>query len=301
MSDSPEMRPPGETPSAGQGGGGLSIPTARPVVVSYAAAHATASEGPSWLAPILRLTPREAMLDLFLILFVGLIAHYLPQILVASMLQAPPELPDSPLVAIASKYGELLLALTLLVYLVQRHRLAASAFGWRLGEPLLQGVWAVAALAGAYAALIATAPLMIAIYLLSPGMEQDLEQRLKFAEMFASRNILLDLALMAAVGFHEEILFRGLMLPYLRRITGSWTASIVAVSAIFGVLHVPTQGLLAGIQTALLGASFGIFFVLSRSIVSVALAHMAFNLLQLQVMQFFLDFWEKASSQPVSA
>lgn len=301
MSDGPEMHSAGAAPPHGEVGAAAPVPTARPVTARYAAAQARELSAPSWLAPILRLAPREAMLDFFLILFVGLIAHYLPQILVASILKSPTEFPDSPLIAIASKYGELLLALTLLIYLVQRHRLAASAFGWTREEPLLQGVWAVAALAGAYAALLATAPLMIAIYLLSPGMEQDLEQRLEFAKALGSRNAFLDVALMAAVGFHEEILFRGLMLPYLRRITGSWTAAIVAVSAIFGVLHVPTQGVLAGIQITLLGVSFGIFFMLSRSVVSVALAHMAFNLLQLQVMQFVIQFWEKATSQPISA
>ena len=65
---------------------------------------------------------------------------------------------------------------------------------------------------------------------------------------------------------------------------GSWSAAIVISSAIFAVLHFD-QGWIGVIQIMGVGTVFAVFFVLSRSLSAVVIAHFTFNFLQFQMMR----------------
>lgn len=82
------------------------------------------------------------------------------------------------------------------------------------------------------------------------------------------------------VGILEELVFRAYAYTVLRRYTAS-PAAIVAISAVaFGLIHW-SQGLVPVLVTAVIGAVFMAFYLRTRSLPALALAHFAVN---------FIDF-----------
>jgi membrane protease YdiL (CAAX protease family) len=80
-------------------------------------------------------------------------------------------------------------------------------------------------------------------------------------------------------GLCEEILFRGFLLYYLR--TSPWqlhlTLALLLSSAIFGLQHL-YQGAQGVAATFVLGALFGLFFILTGNLVFPILLHAATDL-----------------------
>jgi len=232
---------------------------------------------------------RDALLDACLILLAMLVLPYLPEVLAPAAAEATEPSAVGALIIIR-KWCEATVAMGLLLYLVLRHRTRAATFGLRGDHMGGQLLWALAALFGVYIANIAMAIPVVVFYLLFPKEAgPELSQRVQFVEAMPLENLLATLALLIPVAIHEEIVFRGLLLPCFRRGFGNWPAALAASAGIFAALHVPTQGLLAGFQVFGIGLALGLFFVLSRSLLATMVAHLLFDFLQFQIARLLPD------------
>ena len=201
---------------------------------------------------------------------------------------------------VMGKWLELALVASIAAYFVFRTRMPPRGMGLHLDRPARQLGWTALTLGAAYAYMIGTAVFFIVLVQLSGDAERELEQRRQFMSELPTRDVLASLALLVAVGFHEELLFRGLMLPLLKRATGRWWVAIAVSSCTFGMLHF-TQGWVAMIQITGLAVVLSLCFIGSRSLIAVSLAHFAFNFLQFQIMnwvQEHSDWLNAATSAP---
>jgi membrane protease YdiL (CAAX protease family) len=266
---------------------------ARPVVEARPVADSTTAPAPrSWQAQLESLPRRDAVLDFALILFATVLLQYGPQALLLALGAARFDVPDDERLILTGKIGELSLAGGLLAYLVLRHRLSPALFGLTTRRPLLQLAWGLAGVVCAYVAILALLPLMLLLLSLIPAFSEEISQRMEFVTALPAENLSLLAVLLTAVALHEEIVFRALMIPYLRRLTGNWTRAILLSSVLFAALHIPAQGLLGGVQILAVGISLAIVFALSRSLLAVTLAHFGFNFLQIQLVRFVQQFGE---------
>jgi membrane protease YdiL (CAAX protease family) len=277
-----------------------SLPRARPILVARPV-HAqpvpalpSSAPVPAWEGELAFLTRREALLDLFLVFLAAIATHYLPALLLRALAHQPMEAPPTPIVFLTSKWAEMGLAVGLAAYLVLRHRLPAAAIGLRSAGLLGQLAWGMGSLAGCYLALLGTAALVTGLVLAFPQMGQEIRQRMDFVGGLPQDNTWVLLLVLMAVAVHEEVVFRALLLPYLRRLTGAWWPAVLLSTAVFAGLHVPTQGLLGGLQVAAVGAALSLFFILSRSLLAVTLAHFLFNALQLLLSNYLIHHFQEA-------
>jgi membrane protease YdiL (CAAX protease family) len=85
------------------------------------------------------------------------------------------------------------------------------------------------------------------------------------------------LLLAISVGFSEELIARGYLIPRLERLLESTWASVIASAGVFGLLHW-RSGVLSMCSAFLGGIVYGIAFAWSRRIWPVAIAHAAHDL-----------------------
>lgn len=142
------------------------------------------------------------------------------------------------------------------------------------------------------AMLLAVAPNMLVAASMSLQGEsefakEELQQRMEFMEVMHGHSPWQIVLLMIAVAAHEEIIFRGMLIPCLRRIGLPFAVAILVSSAVFGFLHVFGQGWTGAIGTFGVGVAFGIVFVESRNLWLVIAAHFLFNTTMSLVMNLF--------------
>lgn len=241
-------------------------------------------------------TRRDAALDLGLVVLVGLLIPFGFQ-LAASLLATE----DGPLgalmpVVVIRKGFDALLAVMLVAYLVHRHRLAPTGFGLQLDRWGVQVLWTFPILVAIYLVLLVSLLVMGFLLVLFPQLQQDVVQRTEFIEAMPLNNLTQTLLLLVPVAIHEEVLFRGLLIPYLRRVGCAWWLAVLAPTAVFALLHF-NQGWLAVLPIFGVGAVLGTFFVLSRSLTAVILAHFLFNLLQFQLARQLVPWLEELAEK----
>lgn len=264
---------------------------ARPVEYAHTAPQRSAME-------ISHVRRRDALLDLTLVVLAALVVPYVPGVF-ATLAPGELELADVGLMVIVQKWCEAGLALGLLLYFVLRHRLRAAAFGLRGDQVGQQTLWGLGTLICMYGAFFAGSVVVFAILALTSGFEEEFGKRVEFAESLPVESLASTLILLAAVAVHEEILFRGLLLPYLRRVLGSWWSAGLVSALLFAGLHVPEQGLLAsGIQILSIAVVLTVFFILSRSLLAVTLAHLLFDFVQFQLVRLLPDLEELLENFP---
>jgi membrane protease YdiL (CAAX protease family) len=227
---------------------------------------------------------REALLDLTLVLLASIVVPYVPSIL-TTIGPADTAIPDIGPVVILQKWCEAALVAGLLLYFVLRHRMRPAAFGLRADRLGSQATWGLATLIGMYGAFFIVSFLVLAVLAMTSRLEGEYHRRLEFAEALPVESLVSTLTLLVAVAIHEEILFRGLLLPYLRRLLGSWWWAGLASALLFAALHVPGQGLLAGVQVFSIAVVLAVFFILSRSLLAVTAAHLLFDFFQFQMIR----------------
>jgi membrane protease YdiL (CAAX protease family) len=121
--------------------------------------------------------------------------------------------------------------------------------------------WIAAALIAGYALFVALNPRAA---------------RAKELGAWRPRAIALKLALLGAIACSEEIIWRGLVITRLEPYTGIAFAVAIATAA-FATMHVYGQGW-TGLRThAATGLAFGLLFVLSGSLLTPLVAHLAYN------------------------
>lgn len=251
-------------------------------------------------APVVRpaldlssLTRRDAALDLLLILVVAL-TPYAFNMVVGPLFTdvADEKLPPAGLLQV-QKLFDLFVASVLLVYLAARNRAPLRAFGLRAEGLGLQLACAPLALVGVYVAFVPMVVIVGAVVLVFPEAQKDLAGRYELIGLLANRSLAETIALMIPVAIHEEIIFRGLFIPYLRRLGMGWVGAALVSSAVFASLH-GAQGWLGMLQVFGLGLAFAAAFILTRSLLVVALAHFGFNTIQVLVAPLLLKLAEQA-------
>lgn len=258
--------------------------------VSVASPYFTLREPPALSLPGVDVS--AAWLDLALVLIVAVIARYVPEIIVWSW-SGRAELPgDLSVVLTLGKWFEMSAAVMLLIYMCARNAIAPRGFGVRADRLPAQFGWSAATLVGCYACFLGVGLMIGLAAMLFPQAERDLMQRVEFSKAMPTQDLSITLLLLIPVAIHEEVIFRGLLIPYFWRVSGSATLAVLVTALIFGALHIH-QGVLGMIQITALGAALGAFFVWSRSLLATALAHFAFNFLQFQLINSLRDLLEK--------
>ncbi|MBL8880490.1 MAG: CPBP family intramembrane metalloprotease [Phycisphaerales bacterium] len=266
------------------------IPTARPIALARPIPMADAPIPAVSHAPMLLegATRGEAAVSLLIVIIAGIVATTVGQILM--MVFLPPVTGDAMgwrLVGL--KAVDSALACLALSLVMRRHRVSAEAFGIHAKRLATQFGLGLLTLTANYAYMIATIPLFFLFMYFFPQLMEDLRDRAEFGSLLPLDNLLLTVILLTFVVIHEELIFRGLMLPLLRRFFGSWWLAVAISSLIFGGLHI-AQGVTGVIQVTGLGVVFSIAFLKSRSLLAVMVAHFAFNFLQFQLMRWQLQF-----------
>ncbi len=246
------------------------------------------------------LTRRAAALDVLLVLLTAIVVPFGVEIAAAVVLVQNGE-PDPASTVLPSAaflmiqvWFHTVLALGLLGYLILRHRLPSAAFGLRFDDLPIQGLWTAGGLAAVYFWLLLTAFLLIPLMSFLPEVGRDVSQRQKVFELMPMDSLARTVLLMIPVAVNEEIIFRGLLLPLLKRLTGTWLAAIALTTGLFAVLHF-TQGLIAVVQIVGVGVVLSVLFVRTRSLLVCMVTHFLFNVTQVQLMRMLqhLDGFDK--------
>jgi len=244
------------------------------------------------------LSRSAAALDLAMVVLVALLVPIGTEV-AAGLFVASDALTEFNWAIVADKWLDAVLVVGVTGYLVYRHGLSPTAFGLQREHWLRQVFWAVPTLCGVYAAFFALFLLVLAIALVAPQIEHDLQRRTEFMEMLPLEDLSATVLLLIPVAIHEELLFRGLLIPYLHRLGCRWGTAIVLSAAIFGVLHLP-QGWFGALQIFGVGIMLGLFFLISRSLLAVIIAHLLFNLVQFQVARYMLPWLEEVAPAALS-
>jgi membrane protease YdiL (CAAX protease family) len=275
----PWARPAGVSPRFGQ------ILPPRPAVLSGI------STGQAWGG--LGLTVVMLVLTLVLLPFGLTMVYY--------FLEGSPRDPDwqppmAPLILIAKSISAAMAA-ALLVGLARGWRTSMSEFGVRADGLGAQLLFVAPTLIGVFMAMFAIGiPLLF--FLAATGQEEEMTKRVDFIQGLELPNLWVTIISMILVATHEEILFRGLAIPILRRLGLPVWAAIVIISVTFGSLHFE-QGWSGMIQITGVSLVLGTAFVLTRSLLTVILAHAAFNVIGTELAKYAIPL-QDALSEPAT-
>jgi membrane protease YdiL (CAAX protease family) len=258
------------------------IVQARPVAALSYAAIPPPRPSPLELPGLRR---ADALVDLALIALVTLIVPFGLQLVLTPMAGVTQLEPDMMPLLTVQKWFDAVLAGGVLAYLVLRHRLPAASFGLRVDLPFHQALWVFGGLCATYGWMLVTVVVILPLIGAVPSLGSDLEERLRLLDAMPISDLGSTIALLIPVAIHEEIIFRGLLLPYLRKVTGHWWVAVVVSGTLFATLHY-VQGWLGVAQIAGVALVFSLVFIRSRSLLVVIVAHFAFDFLQFQIIRF---------------
>lgn len=254
------------------------IPWARPIVLPDAPAHPAGDDILLLGAPIGQAWVDVVALAGALVLFEFLAGTILHGLLDTVSPTSP--YPESAhrlfLPALAMRA---LGALGVVALFVRYRRHSASSIGLgarRCGINLLIGF---GALIVSYLLIVPTMILLSTLW--SGMMEQMRENGTRIRALVPRLHPIGFLAVAATVGLYEEVLFRGFLMPRLRRATGSWTAAVIISTVVFTALHSADQTAAALIVVAILSLVFSLVTIWRRSLLPAIVAHTLFDFSQL--------------------
>ena len=144
----------------------------------------------------------------------------------------------------------------------------------RLPRELLYGV---PVLGGAFAVHLAVAVPVAASLSILGRAQGEMAQRVGALQGLATEvhmwQLVPALVVLAAL---EEVVFRGFLLPRVRRLVGHWLLAVAVVQLLFGLGHL-YEGAFAVVQTMMLGVYFSVVFLWRVHLGAVISAHTAFN------------------------
>lgn len=160
---------------------------------------------------------------------------------------------------------------------VRRQRLAHVGLSTK-ALPLNIGIGFATAIAvfliGAIASLTAQA--------LFPSLTDEMQENIDRLDALLPRFSTVEaLGFMSVVGAYEELVFRGFLLPRLRRLLGAWVWAVLVSTAIFAALHLPNQVSVAVGAIVGLSLAFSAVTIWRRSIIPAIIPHALFNFVQL--------------------
>lgn len=274
---------------------------ARPIYVR----RRSISPHEDWHLPTL--TKREAAVDLIIVVvFAGAIGMVGGEFLVGVLISwlepglLKQQVPTFPLWAMQLAKGFWLIMVLGVAYFICRLRgLSLVVFGWPMKRDTLKkhSVATLIALVAVGVAWAFSAVVAVGLLMLFPHMFEEVMADKSQALGIIPRGTWYEMAvLMGTVGLQEELLFRGMLLPYLRKLSGSWLIAVMISCAVFAVLHFP-QGTLAIIQIEFLALAFAIVYIKTRSMIAVVFAHFLFNFLQIVLILPAVEYSMGAAEQ----
>ena len=108
-------------------------------------------------------------------------------------------------------------------------------------------------------------------------MKQFYENSERLAELIPRGGVVGVGALALAISVYEELLFRGFLLPRLRRATGSWVLAVFLSTAVFTALHGFDQTPAALVSVAGLSLIYSLLTIWRRSIVPAIVGHFLYD------------------------
>ncbi len=188
------------------------------------------------------------------------------------------ELKHSPLVLLASTLLIWVVVIAAGIALLARIKLGIDSIGLTYRKLLPDCLLGVAVAVASFLVFLLTVGV---IWLVWPaGYDQLNENPKNIMQMIPRLNPASLFLLMLAVGVMEEAVFRGLLLPHLRRITGNWVAAALLTSAAFVAMH-QTQQFAAIFPLFAVALLWSAVTIWRRSLVSAIVGHAIFNFCQI--------------------
>jgi len=175
------------------------------------------------------------------------------------------------------------LAVVLVGVLLRRNGEPWTSVGVRFDRPLSAGLWGIVGYITAYGYVLAFG---LAFQLVWPGAVQAMKElQMRHIEHLPALNWAHAAVFSAAVSVSEEMIFRGFLVTRLRRLTGSWTGSVAAVSVVFAVLHIP-QGAFAVGMIFGLSLILGFWMAFRSNVLIPIVAHALFDVTTLVILNY---------------
>lgn len=124
-----------------------------------------------------------------------------------------------------------------------------------------------------WTAVVSIVLTVLAAQLGDQPLETIAEQKMQMLEMVGTISPLMVVPLTLLIGFYEELLFRGFLLGRLVSLTRSTTLAVILSSLAFGLMHLPSQGVVGFLQTSLLGAILALLAIWRKSLWSAMACH----------------------------
>lgn len=169
---------------------------------------------------------------------------------------------------------------------------SAAALGWCVTSWPGTILYSIAAAVAGYAALLIT---FVAAGLLQPWFPSALSSLLGNAKNVTEVLPPLGPAILGAtvclVGFYEELICRGFLLPRLRRATGSAFLAVAVSSLIFALPHAHSQNWITVVPLFLVACAWAVITLRQRSVVPAIIGHALFDLVQVIGLYYSTGGW----------
>lgn len=164
----------------------------------------------------------------------------------------------------------------LVLFFLRAHRESPRQVLLGSRPPLREALIGIALLPLIFIGILAVLVLILSV---APGLHNV--ARNPFHDLLQTRGdaVVFAFVVMVAGGVREEVQ-RAFVLHRFERFLGGAVTGVVVFSAFFGLGHIE-QGFDAAIATALLGACWGVIYLIRRSIVASMVSHAGFNIAQL--------------------
>lgn len=197
-----------------------------------------------------------------------------------SVFEDPSQLKPMLLPMMAARVGFYVVGAALLLLLRRQRPACVGASLRELPLNTLIGI------AGAGAMLGVAVLFGLVLFVLFPEQRDRLDDNTERLRAFVPNLSIGGFALLAMfVSLNEELLFRGLLMPRLRRLLGSWWAAVLSSTVIFTGLHLFDQEWFVLPMIAVLSVVMSLLTIWRRSLVPAIVMHAGFNFSQFMLLQ----------------
>lgn len=233
------------------------------------------------------LTIRQTLADLAIVFGVAfggrILDSYLQLLAQAGTTGESGTLASDPLLVYAGATVGGIIATALVLYVVHARKQSLSRVGLHGISITYNFAAAVPALIGIYAVQIL---LTLILWAIAPDLvNRASQERMQLTTIFQPVHPWFLLRVCIWIGFYEELVFRGFLLPRIRRLVGNWPLAILLASVLFGAAH-PYQGVLGMVQIAIVAAVLSTIFVWRASLWPVVIAHTIMNFVSLLLLPY---------------
>lgn len=189
--------------------------------------------------------------------------------------------------------GSASIGIVVLILVLRRHR--PSSIGLNRIRWMTVAA-AIAAVPACYIAMFATGMIYLLFQFLFTGLDFDsvIHEKQALLDLLPQFSITTMLLFGLLTGFHEELLFRGLLLTRFNAIFRNRAVAVVVCAILFGLVHT-YQGFMGVLQTAAIGLALGTITTLSRSLWPAIVGHAIFNSIQLALLPFIKMYIDSVS------